>query len=53
MTATAIFLLGLFVTAITGAGALLIGLEEASDLSQNLEDLTSIEKKVVGRDQED
>ena len=50
MTATAIFVLGLVVTVITGAGAILIGLEEASDPGHShVEDLTTIEKQLVGR----
>ena len=50
MTSLAIFVLGLVVTAITGAGAILIGLQEASDPDQSrVEDLTTIEKQIVGR----
>jgi len=53
MTSFAIFVLGLIVTAITGAGAILIGLEEASDPEQSrVQDLTKIEKQIVGRDEE-
>ena len=50
MTSLAIFVLGLIVTAITGAGAILIGLQEASDPKQSrVGDLTEIEKQIVGR----
>lgn len=50
MTTIAIFVLGLVVTAITGAGAILIGLQEAADPSlSRVEDLTELEKKIVGR----
>ena len=50
MTSFAIFALGLIVTAITGTGALLIGLQEASDPGQSrLEDLTQLEKSIVDR----
>jgi hypothetical protein len=54
MTPIAIFVLGLIVTAITGAGAIMIGLQEASDPVQSrLEDLTEVEKKLVGRDNDE
>ncbi len=50
MTSFAILILGLIVTAVTGVGAVLIGFEEASDASQSqLQDLTELEKKIVGR----
>jgi hypothetical protein len=53
MTSFAIFVLGLIVTVITGVGALMIGLEEASDPDQSrLQDLTQLEKQIVGRDEE-
>jgi hypothetical protein len=53
MTSFAIFVLGLIVTMITGAGAVLIGVEEASDPTQSrVEDLTELEKQIVGRDDE-
>lgn len=50
MSTFAIFLLGLVVTAITGVGAFLIGIQEAADPSQSqLQDLTDLEKRIVGR----
>jgi len=50
VTAIAIFIVGFFVASITGVGAILIGLEEAGDASQSrLQDLTEVEKKIVGR----
>ena len=53
MTSLAVFVLGVIVTLITGAGAILIGLEEASDPDQSrIQDLTGIEKQIVGRDDE-
>jgi hypothetical protein len=53
MTSAAILVLGFIVTLITGAGALLIGLEEASDPEQSrIQDLTGVEKQIVGRDDE-
>ncbi len=53
MTSFAIFVLGLIVTAITGAGAILIGLQEASDSEQSrIQDLTDLEKEIVGRNEE-
>lgn len=52
MTSFAIFVLGLLVASITGVGAALIGLQEAGDASQSrLEDLTDLEKKIVGRNE--
>lgn len=51
MTSFTIFVLGLLVTALTGTGAILIGLQEASDPEQSRpDDLTDIEKKIVGRE---
>ena len=51
MTSLAIFVLGLIVTAITGTGAVMIGLQEAADPGQSrVEDLTAVEKQIVGRD---
>jgi hypothetical protein len=45
-----IFSFGLFVTAVTIAGAFLIGLAEAQDPEQSrIEDLTDLEKKLVDR----
>ncbi|NNE00461.1 MAG: hypothetical protein HKN47_24345 [Pirellulaceae bacterium] len=50
MTSFAIFVLGIIVTAITGIGAVLIGLQEAADPSQSrVEDLAPFEKQLVGR----
>ena len=50
MTVLGIFVLGTIVTAITGCAAVLVGLEEAADTSQSrINDLTAIEKKLVGR----
>ena len=50
MTTLSIFILGLIVSGITGYAAFLVGLEEAADPSQSrVEDLTVIEKKLVGR----
>lgn len=50
MSTIAIFVLGLFVSGITLAGAVLIGLQEASDPAlSRMEDLTEIEKKIVDR----
>ncbi|MGI9474582.1 MAG: hypothetical protein ACR2NZ_23800 [Rubripirellula sp.] len=52
MTSFAIFVLGIVVTVITGVGAILIGIEEASDPDQSrVQDLTDLEKKIVGRDE--
>lgn len=52
MTSFAIFVLGLIVASITGIGAVLIGLEEASDGSQSrLQDLSQLEKNIVGRNE--
>ena len=48
-----IFALGVIVTVITGVGAILIGLEEASDSDQSrVQDLTHLEKQIVGRNEE-
>lgn len=53
MTEFAIFAVGFVVASLTGVGAILIGLEEARDASQSrLEDLTELEKKIVGRNDE-
>ena len=50
MTSFAIFVLGLIVTVITGTGATMIGLQEAADPGQSrVEDLTALEKHIVGR----
>jgi hypothetical protein len=50
MTSTLIFIVGLFVTAITFTGALLVGLQEAADTTHSRpEDLTGFEKKLVDR----
>ena len=50
MTSIAIFVLGLVVTVITGTGAIMIGLQEAADPGQSrVEDLTAVEKQIVGR----
>lgn len=49
MTAT-IFCLGLFVTGITLTASVLVGLQEAADPSHSrIEDLTKLEKRIVGR----
>ncbi len=54
MTVLGIFILGTIVTAITGYAAFLVGLEEAADTTQSrLQDLTAIEKRIVGRGSED
>ncbi len=54
MTSFAIFVLGLVVTVITGAGAVLIGLQEASDPGHSrVEDLTNLEKQIVGRNDDE
>ena len=51
MSWLAIFGLGLIVTVITGAGAVMIGLQEAADPVQSrVEDLTDVEKQIVGRE---
>ena len=51
MSSLAILVLGLFVTVITGTGAVMIGLQEAADRGQSrVEDLTDVEKQIVGRD---
>jgi len=50
MSTIAIFVVGLFVTILTVAAAALVGLQEASDPGlSRVEDLTEIEKKIVGR----
>jgi hypothetical protein len=50
MTVVGIFVLGTIVTVITGYAAFLVGLEEAADTTQSrVQDLTAIEKKIVGR----
>ncbi|MDE0864798.1 MAG: hypothetical protein OSA98_13490 [Rubripirellula sp.] len=50
MTSVAIFVLGLIVASITGAGALLIGFQEAADPTQSrVDDLSQFEKTIVGR----
>ena len=52
MTSFAIFIVGFIVASITGVGAVLIGLDEAGDKNQSrLQDLTDLEKKIVGRDE--
>ena len=54
MTALGIFILGTIVTAITGYAAVLVGLEEAADSTQSrVQDLTAIEKRLVGRASQD
>ncbi len=54
MTVAGIFILGTIVTAITGYAAVLVGLEEAADPVQSrVQDLTAIEKKLVGRGSSD
>lgn len=50
MTALSIFVLGLCVTAVTGYGAILIGLQEAADpVQSDVDELTELEKQIVGR----
>lgn len=50
MSPVFIFIIGLFVSALTLAAALLVGLHEASNPSlSRVEDLTKTEKKIVGR----
>lgn len=50
MSALLIFIVGSFVFALTLAASVLVGLQEASDPAlSRLEDLTEIEKKIVGR----
>lgn len=50
MTSLTIFVLGLIVTMITGTGAIMIGLQEAADTDHSrVEDLTNVEKQIVGR----
>ncbi len=54
MTSFAIFVLGLIVMLITGTGAVMIGLQEAADPDQSrVEDLTAVEKQIVGRGRPD
>lgn len=54
MTTLAIFLLGVLVTGITIAAVILIGLDEAADPSHSrFEDLSSFEKSMVNRPDED
>ncbi len=54
MSTLAIFILGVFVSAITGTAAILVGLLEASDPAQSsLEDLSAFEKKMVNRDNDE
>jgi hypothetical protein len=47
----AILILGIIVTAITGTGAVLVGLQEAADPRTRTQDLSELEKKVTGRDE--
>ena len=50
MSSIAIFVVGLFVSSITFTAALLVGLDEAADPVQSRqEELTEIEKRLVGR----
>ena len=50
MNSVIIFVVGLFVSGLTFAAALLVGLQEASDPSlSRVEDLTVTEKKIVKR----
>ncbi len=54
MTTLAIFVLGLFVTAITLAAVVLVGLSEASDPAHSrLSDLSPLERKLVNRPNDD
>ncbi|TWU32010.1 hypothetical protein [Novipirellula artificiosorum] len=51
MTSFAILVLGVIVSAITGTGAIMIGLQEAADPDHSrVEDLSAVEKQIVGRD---
>ena len=53
MSTIAIFVLGLFVSGITLTAAILVGLSEAADPAHSrIEDLTPLERKIVGRDDE-
>ena len=50
MSTVAIFIVGVFVSAITFVATLLVGLDEAADPVQaRHEDLTELEKRLVGR----
>ncbi len=50
MSTLVIFIVGLFVSGLTLAAALLVGLQEASDPAlSRIEDLTEVEKTIVGR----
>ena len=50
MSTLAIFIIGLIVTGLTLTAALLVGLQEAADPAlSRIEDLTEVEKKIVGR----
>ena len=50
MSIVIIFVIGLFVSGVVLVAVVLIGLQEAADSSQSrVEDLTEIEKKIVGR----
>jgi hypothetical protein len=45
-----VFFLGLFVTVMTLTASILVGLQEAADPTHSrIEDLTELEKKIVGR----
>lgn len=51
MSNAIIFILGLFVSGLTLSAAVMVGLQEASDPGlSRAEDLTDIEKKIVGRE---
>ena len=50
MSILAIFIVGVFVSALTLTAAVLVGLQEAADPAvSRIEDLTEAEKKIVGR----
>jgi hypothetical protein len=50
MNTIVIFILGVFVSGLTLTAAVLTGLQEAADPAHSrLEDLTEMEKKIVGR----
>lgn len=50
MSDLVIFMFGLFVTVITAIATMLIGLSEAADKSHSRpQDLTNLEKKIVGK----
>ena len=50
MSTFPIFIVGLFVSGLTLAAAVLVGLQEAADPAlSRTEDLTEAEKKIVGR----